>query len=117
MAGIVVGLADSACSPDRDAKTNTLDRPALLTMLGADRVRALGNCYRSTRPNENTAAALRDSISRGQGRTLRIPFVAHASLSDQIKDDFAHGRTVLVDGWVLSATEARQAALFSLTPG
>jgi hypothetical protein len=31
-----------------------------------------------------------------------------------IRDDFAAGRTVLVDGWVLSVTEARQAALYSL---
>jgi hypothetical protein len=31
-----------------------------------------------------------------------------------VRDDFASGRTVVVDGWVLSAIEARQCALFSL---
>jgi hypothetical protein len=38
------------------------------------------------------------------------------SIDDQIRDDFTAGRTVVVDGWVLSVTEARQAALFSLAP-
>jgi hypothetical protein len=113
-AGIATGLFDSACTSTRDANSDGLDRPALLTMLGAERVRELGNHYRSTHPNENDAAALRDSISKGQAH-LRIPFFTHTSLSDQIKNEFAQGRTVLVDGWVLSATEARQAALFSLT--
>ena len=35
---------------------------------------------------------------------------------DQVRDDFANGRTVLVNGWVLAVTEARQCALFSLAP-
>jgi hypothetical protein len=34
-----------------------------------------------------------------------------------IQRDFAEGRTVLLDGWVLSVTEARQCALYSLLPG
>ena len=32
-----------------------------------------------------------------------------------VHDDFDDGRTVVVDGWILSATEARQCALYSLT--
>ena len=39
-----------------------------------------------------------------------------ASIDDQIRDDFESGRITVVDGWLLSVTEARQAALFSLTP-
>jgi hypothetical protein len=35
-------------------------------------------------------------------------------MSDLVRGDFAHGRTVIVDGWILSVTEARQCALFSL---
>jgi hypothetical protein len=36
------------------------------------------------------------------------------SIDDTVHEDFAAGRTVVVDGWVLSVTEARQCALFSL---
>lgn len=100
--GIVAVLTDSACASDR-----ALDQPDLLGMLGPDRVRELGSRYRSAAPTENNAAALRAALSDSVS--------ARKSLDDQIRDDFAAGRTVLVDGWVLSLTEARQAALFSLT--
>ncbi len=36
-------------------------------------------------------------------------------LRQQIADDYRKGNTVMVDGWILSRTEARQCALFSLT--
>ncbi len=38
----------------------------------------------------------------------------HQYLEEKIKKDFDEGRTVMVNGWVLSVTEARQCALFSL---
>jgi len=83
-------------------------------MLGPDRVRQLGAHYRAATPNENSADALRAAISNGHH--VRIPLLGIGSLDDQVRDDFASGRTVLLDGWVLAVTEARQAALFSLTP-
>lgn len=87
-----------------------VDRPQLLVMLGPDRVRELGTHYRSVTPAENTAGALREALADAQAR----PFVGRKSIADMVRDDFAEGRSVLVDGWVLSVTEARQAALFSL---
>jgi hypothetical protein len=38
----------------------------------------------------------------------------HQYLDQKIKQDFEKGDTVLVKGWVLAVTEARQCALFSL---
>jgi hypothetical protein len=112
--GIVATVADSACAASSDRADTPSDRPQLLAMLGPERVRQLGAHYRASTPNENSADALRAALSSGHG--LRIPFIKSASLDDQVSDDFAAGRTVVVDGWVLSVTEARQAALFSLTP-
>lgn len=41
---------------------------------------------------------------------------SHKKLEEITQADFANGRTVTVDGWVLAITEARQCALFhSLT--
>ena len=111
--GIVATVADSACASSDRADTPS-DRPQLLAMLGPERVRQLGAHYRASTPNENSADALRAALS--SGHRLRIPFIKSASLDDRIRDDFAAGRTVVVDGWVLAVTEARQAALFSLTP-
>jgi hypothetical protein len=84
-------------------------------MLGAERVRELGMHYRAAVPKENTATALRAAIADGGPRGLRFPWTPRPSMEQQVRDDFAAGRTVLVEGWVLSVTEARQCALFSLS--
>jgi hypothetical protein len=36
-------------------------------------------------------------------------------LEEKIVRDFAESRTVIVDGWVLSVTEARQCAAYSIS--
>ena len=74
--------------------------PELLHLLGPDAVRRLGRHYRETVPDADLPAA--DPEHRHSGSPVR--------------DDFAAGRTVVVLGWVLSVTEARQCALFSLLP-
>src|SRR2546423_1645083 len=110
--GVIVSVTESGCSSAGDRDTAPVDRLQLLAMLGPDRVRELGAHYRAAVPSENNAAVLRGAISNGHH--LRIPLLGIGTLDDQVRDDFAAGRTVLVDGWVLSVTEARQAALFSL---
>ena len=112
--GVVSSLADVACDRDERSVASTPDRPQLLSVLGPDRVREIGSHYRSATPGENTPDALRAAISKSRG--FHIPLLGNESLDDQIEDDFEEGRTVVVDGWILSVTEARQAALFSLTP-
>jgi len=112
--GIVATLADSACAVSSDRPESAIDRPQLLVMLGPERVRQLGAHYRASTPNENSADALRAALSTGHGS--QTPTIKNGSLDNQIRDDFEAGRTVIVDGWVLSVTEARQAALFSLSP-
>jgi hypothetical protein len=112
--GIVATLADSACAVSSDRPESAIDRPQLLAMLGPERVRELGAHYRASTPNENSAGALRAALSTGPGSPDKT--IKNGPLDAQIRDDFAAGRTVMIDGWVLSVTEARQAALFSLTP-
>jgi len=104
--GIVGTLADIGCTGERD---RPLDQPFLIATLGADRVRELGAHYRTQTPAENTADALRAALSRNRSGLFAKP------LAEMIEDDFATGRVVVVDGWVLSLTEARQSALFSLS--
>ena len=112
--GIAATMANSVCAPTDARVDASADHPQLLAMLGPERVRQLGTRYRASTPAENSVEALRAALASGHG--LRIPFVRSGSFENQIHDDFAAGRTVVVDGWVLSVTEARQAALFSLTP-
>ena len=112
--GVIATVTDSACASSDDRTGVPADRPQLLGMLGAERVRQLGAHYRAATLGENSVDALRAALSNARGP--RIPFVKKKSVDDQIRDDFAADRTVLVDGWVLSLTEARQCGLYSLTP-
>ena len=90
--GVVTNLAHRARTGQ--------DAFELLPLLGPESVREIGRRYREMIP----AAAL---LAAGSW---------HAS-ADSVRDDFAAGRTVVIEGWVLSMTEARQCALFSLLPG
>lgn len=87
-------------------------RPALLSMLGDPaRVRELGRRYRSMMPEEKSREALLSALRSEPDSTP----TEEGQFKEQIRDDFASGRVVTLDGWVLSRTEARQCALFSLT--
>ena len=112
-AGVVASLSNSACARDTGENSQALAQPALVEMLGAERARQIGMQYRAAVPGENTAAALRAAISSSQHKTF--PWIGGRSIEQQIRDDFAAGRTVVVSGWVLSETEARQCALYSLS--
>ena len=69
----------------------------LLGLLGPESVRDIGRRYRAMIPTASLLAA-------GWWRAS----------ADSIADDFAAGRTVMIDGWLLSMTEARQCAVYSL---
>jgi len=81
-------------------------------------LRALGQEYLSLYPAERSCDLLItklcgrppgiESFSRKEIRSIR------QRLKDAIKKDFFAGRTVILGGWVLSLTEARQCALFTL---
>lgn len=105
-----LGVAAAIVQTCREQHDRALDQPSLISTLGADRVRELGAHYRAQTPTENTAAALRAAINNNRGSRL-----LRRSIDDAVHEDFANGRIVLVDGWVLSITEARQAALLSLS--
>jgi hypothetical protein len=112
-AGMVASLTDSACTRDNGEDAQALAQPALLEMLGPERAREIGTQYRAAVPKENTAADLRAAISGSRHKTF--PWIGRKSIEEQVRDDFAAGRTVVVSGWVLAETEARQCALYSLS--
>lgn len=84
----------------------------------ATTLRELGERYRQLVPGENRESRLVDQLlTNVQGER-----VARSSdslflqdlLREKIEYDFMTGNTVVIQGWVLSTTEARQCALFSL---
>lgn len=79
----------------------------------ADGIQRIGRAYLRLRPREKQVKVLRRKLAaagiRGDGREQL------AASAARIADDFANNRIVTLDGWVLSITEARLAALDLLT--
>ena len=74
-------------------------------------IAAAGNKYRLQTPKEASERSLAKLLVSGNtGHSGTVT----ASIESQINEDFKAGNTVIVDGWVLSVTEARQCALFSI---
>jgi hypothetical protein len=79
----------------------------------------IGKAYQQQAKNENDEPALIKLLSTNeQGKpineTMDSSSIA-AILNQKIQQDFQQNRIVVANGWVLSVTEARQCALFSLT--
>lgn len=91
-----------------------LARPELLAALGDAPIRAIGARYRAMSPGERDVAALRHAINGSRPFTARLFGTVNSGIAELVRDDFVHGLTVVVDGWLLSVTEARQCALYSL---
>ncbi|MDX1639705.1 MAG: hypothetical protein R3281_17210 [Balneolaceae bacterium] len=90
-----------------------LSRPQhLFSIWDPETARAVGNAYRVQHPGE----AGRNRLVELLLNDLPVDSADYdASLENNIRSDFASGRTVQVKGWILSISEARQCALFALT--
>ena len=112
-AGGTVSILASASGSgaDHDAASDAPDlaRPELLLALGPSAVREIGEAYRALVPVESDRASLETAL-HAEHRA------AHSANADPVRADFAAGRVIVVRDWVLSRTEARQCALFSLRP-
>ena len=81
-------------------------------------IRDIGIKYRSSFPEENSKEVITQLILSGSiSKTVKIS--EKEKLSEAIKKktflDFFDNQIVIINGWVLSKTEALQCALFSLT--
>lgn len=90
-----------------------LARPRLLDMLhDSEIVRALGAKYREVVPAERDTPALTQAILGAAWPAT--PSALRQHMDERVQRDFDAGQTIRLDGWILSVTEARQCALYSL---
>jgi hypothetical protein len=75
-------------------------------------VAQVGQAYRQAVPAEDDLAVLRGLVPQVTGTTPDEALAGFEALDPGA--DLAEGRTVVVEGWVLSVTEARAAARISL---
>jgi hypothetical protein len=76
--------------------------------------RVIGRAYLRQAPEEADSARLVALIHPGDCSSLGDAELRRAVIARQ-RADFGSGRTVLLDGWLLSRTEARLCALAALT--
>ena len=80
----------------------------------------VGRAYLRARPDEASPERLIAALAAGwPGGAARIERLSHARLRRRlrrtIRTDFAAGRTVTVQGWILAESEARLFGLTTLT--
>jgi hypothetical protein len=107
------------CQRGETNKSETLLFPQFLsTIMDENTIQKIGLTYRDAHSNENSEQELKTlilsrveniSISRSETEDTIRKF-----LEKKIQHDFKNDHTVIVDGWILSKTEVRQCALFTL---
>jgi len=103
-----------SCSPSLTEQA--MSQPLFLSRLfDENTIKETGKAYLKKVSSENNEDKLvqllagNDNIINSKDENA-----IHQYLDKKIHDDFETGNTVLVKGWVLAVTEARQCALFSL---
>lgn len=74
---------------------------------------AVGHAYLSAVPGDADADGLRRDLGLDGGRTISAVDLG-LDLQAAVRDDYALGRVIVLDGWMLSLTETRAAALVAL---
>ena len=109
-----------SCSEPESSLHQRLSLPnTMATINESTTIDDVGKAYMEQVPSENSPESLIDQLMiNSKGDT--IPKTTDSKtlqkmMSQKVKSDFDNGETVIVRGWVLSRTEARQCALYSLT--
>jgi hypothetical protein len=85
--------------------------PGVLSQIcDTDAILSIGNSYVSQTPEENSENILAKELV---GNISGSPQEIVDALNEQVNKDFYNGDIVMIDGWILSRTEARQCGLLS----
>ena len=90
----------------------------LSNFLDEESLRAIGNSYRHKRPDENSKVKLLDALTgRMRGNQTDTNDMANQAMEIEknVEVDFKSYKLLVIKGWVISETEARQCALLSLS--
>ena len=112
--GILAASIPLACSKTGNVKYDPLlaEPRSLTALIDYEQITTIGTKYLEKTSDETNVRSLVQHLM--QGISADKPGLAEA-LEAKIKTEFEERNTVMVDGWVLSVTEARQCALSSLT--
>jgi hypothetical protein len=104
-------FADSCTSGSKD---KAIAQPLFFShLVDIKAIKEVGIAYRKFTSDENNQTTL-ISLLLGTNNTLTDKKSIQALLDSHVEQDFKTGKIVTVKGWVLSVTEARQCALYSI---
>jgi len=112
-AGLVAISLPAACTlfSSMDYDPSLAVPEDLSYVLDSVSIATLGGQYLLKVPHENSERRLAHRIMEDVGKEAED---LKPALEEKIRNDFKTGNTVIVDGWLLSVTEARQCGLFSM---
>jgi hypothetical protein len=94
---------------------NSLFKPDTLSLFCDDIVlNEMGKNYLAVVPAENEKEKLTHLILTDKNGNITNKSAIEQLLAKKIKEDFLNNNTIILQNWVVSITEARQCALFSL---
>ncbi len=109
------------CTNSDPALDKKLAIPQTLSqLLDETNIKDIGKKYGALYPNEYSLRTLEKQLAKndeGKPFSSSTPETdIYTFLEKNISKDFETSNTVTLNGWILSLTEARQCALFSLMP-
>ena|SRR3982750_53002 len=116
MAGTVIGFSGTGCSDRHPGSYQILQKPEQLAQIcDLKTLKEIGMTYRLQAPSETdagklTTLLLTDSAGQAVSSSSDSTFI-QALMNKKIAGDFENGNVVVVKGWILALTEARQCAL------
>ncbi len=118
-AGTAVGLAGivAITGPARSWLLQRRVRSNLIRFAGgAEHAATVGRVYLQQAPQERSAEVLIERLSADLGVNVDAltDTAVYPAMADAIRGDFERARVVELDGWILSMTEARIAAVCAL---
>lgn len=107
------------CRLAPSAEEEAMARPEMLSELtGKTEVTSIGLAYLKKFPGYSGQRKLKvlllSSFDDGNRGKPGSPDEIRRYLSDKVKQDFDQGHILELDGWLISETESRQCALYSL---
>jgi hypothetical protein len=116
MGGTVMLFTGISCNGQHQASYDVLGKPeALAQICDLNTLKEIGRAYRAQTVSEIDAhelasLLLTDSAGNSVSSALDQSFIQNL-MSKKVNHDFEAGNIVIVKGWILSVTEARQCAL------
>ena len=113
--GLALGVPFVAGCHAHPANKAIAEPPFLMHIFDRKVLIETGKAWLVKYPQENSSSKLEELlISKSPIQGSTDAETVHQYFDQECRKDFEQGRIDLVDGWVLSVTEARQCALYSL---